>query len=114
MNIEVLQSQFQAVISTFVLERDRAVANINRLLSVEGDNTDEIIEEMRKLTLAKMNIANTQEEVGKLIQQYQNQLANQAAKAQEATAEKEPEPVDLEKAGVQEGFSQGSTLEGQQ
>lgn len=71
MNIEVIQSQFQAVVSKFVSDRDKAVANINKLIQSDGDTVDELIKQMEALTLAKMNIANTQEEVGKIIQSYQ-------------------------------------------
>ena len=71
MNIEVLQSQFQAVISKFVLDRDKAVSNINKLIHSDGDNVDELVKQMELLTMAKMNIANTQEEIGRLVQSYQ-------------------------------------------
>jgi len=65
MNVEIIKSTFQAIVSQFVAERDATVANINQLLYSKGDNVEALTELMSKLTLAKMNIANTQEELNK-------------------------------------------------
>ena len=67
MNLEVTKSTFQALASKFVLDRDSAIANINKLLYSEGDNIDELYDQMSKLTISKINIANTQEELNRVV-----------------------------------------------
>jgi len=67
MNLEVTKSTFQALASKFVLDRDSAIANINKLLYSEGDSINDLAVQMNKLTIAKLNIANTQEELNKAV-----------------------------------------------
>ena len=74
MKQENLQSIFQAVVSTFVAERDMAVSKMNRALNENNPNAEEVvIEQMRLLTIAKMNIANTQEEVANIQRRLQEE-----------------------------------------
>lgn len=67
MNIETIKSEFQAIASRFAADRDAAVANINKLIFSGGDNIDALVEQMGKLTISKLNIANTQDELNKVI-----------------------------------------------
>ena len=76
MSMERIKVVFQSVVSQFVSERDLAISKINRALTDGGENVEEIIiEQTRNLTLAKLNIANTQEQLDMINNQY-----NQAIK----------------------------------
>ncbi len=83
-----LQALFQSVINTFVAERDVAISKINRAINESSKEAEEIvIEQMRNLTIAKMNIANTQEEVSII----QRNLKEQSLKKQESVGTKKTE-----------------------
>ena len=75
-NLDYIQSQFQAVASVFVKERDEAVANLNKLLYSEQLNVKKITKEIRKLTEAKMNLVNTEQELSKVINKI-HQMKNE-------------------------------------
>lgn len=80
LNVDFIQSQFQAVVAVFIKERDQSIANINKLLYSDEPNVKKITKEIRKLTEAKMNIANTQEELRRVTfninQMNNNQMDN--------------------------------------
>ncbi len=78
MKQENLQALFQAVVNTFVAERDIAISKMNRAINEGSPDAEEIVlEQMRNLTIAKMNIANTQEEVAIIQRKLQEQSLKQ-------------------------------------
>ena len=92
MEIDNIQIMFQSVVSQFVADRDLAVSKINRALTDGSENAEEIIaSQMRELTLAKLNIVNTQEELKMIQNQYIAAMESKQAAAEKAKAN---EPTD--------------------
>ena len=88
MKQDIIQALFQAVVNTFVAERDMAISKINRAIIENTPDAEEvIIEQMRLLTIAKMNIANTQEEVATIHRKIQEESLR---KEEEAKSNKKP------------------------
>ena len=91
MKQENLQALFQAVVNTFVSERDIAISKMNRAINENDPNAEEIvIEQMRNLTIAKMNIANTQEEVAIIQRKIQEQSLKQKEEKESSNEEGAP------------------------
>ena len=86
MEIDKIQIMFQSVVSQFVADRDLAVSKINRSLSDGSENAEEIIiSQMRELTLAKLNIVNTQEELKMIQNKYMAAMESKQAAAEKAS-----------------------------